>query len=313
VNKVNLDRTKLFVSKIAFGCGPLGSNEWGRYDDKDTVNAVAKAYDIGVNYFDTADVYGLGRSEELLGKALGKNRHDAVISTKFGVNWKDNNRGLRAETFYDSSPARVRKALEDSLRRLNIESIPLYFMHWPDPNTPVEQTLEVLSSFLAQGKIQHIGLSNFSYKQIKEVNEILDVTAIQVQHSLIDRDLDKEIVELCENNRINILSYGSLAQGLLSGKYDNYFEFGEDDCRLRLSHFHGDQFKKHLPLLNQIKDIATKYQVSSSQVALRWTLEEPRISSVITGIKNISQLEDNVASLDWKYDDIDYSFFKRSQ
>ena len=313
MNNIKLTGTELNVSKIGFGCGPLGSNEWGKYDQKDTLSAVSEAYDLGINYFDTADVYGLGRSEELLGKALGKNRHEAVISTKFGVNWKTSKEGLRAETFYDSSPERVAKALEDSLRRLKIESIPLYFMHWPDPNTPLEMTLEVLSSFLDQGKIQHIGLSNFSLEQIKEVNGILRIAAIQVQHSLIDRDLNIGLVDFCKNNNINIISYGSLAQGLLSGKYDEYFEFSEEDCRLRLPHFHGSLLKENFPLLRKLQNIADKYQVSSSQVALRWVLEEQSISSVITGIKNKSQLKDNIASLDWKLEEEDFNFFKRSQ
>jgi aryl-alcohol dehydrogenase-like predicted oxidoreductase len=313
VKHVVLKETNLTLSRVGFGCGPLGSKEWGNYDQKETMSAVSKAFELGINYFDTADVYGLGTSEELLSKALGNNRHEAVISTKFGVNWSSNNKELRAETFYDLSPGRVKEALEESLRRLRIDSVPLYFMHWPDPKTPLQETLEVLESLISQGKVQYIGLSNFSLKQIKEVNQNLKVSAIQVQHSLIDQDLSTELVDYCKVNNINLLSYGSLAQGLLSGKYDKHFEFNEDDCRNRLPHFHGETLEKHIPLIRKIKSIALKYKVSSSQVALRWALEEPMISSVISGIKTINQLEDNYGCLDWEIDESDYDFFKRTQ
>ena len=127
------------------------------------------------------------------------------------------------------------------------------------------------------------------------------------------KDLSTELVDYCKVNNINLLSYGSLAQGLLSGKYDKHFEFNEDDCRNRLPHFHGETLEKHIPLIRKIKSIALKYKVSSSQVALRWALEEPMISSVISGIKTINQLEDNYGCLDWEIDESDYDFFKRTQ
>ena len=311
MNKIALKGTNLEISKIGMGCGPLGSNEWGNYDQKDTLNAVSKAIDIGVNYFDTADVYGLGRSEELLSQVLGNKIKDVVVSTKVGVNWNISSSEKRAKTFYDSSSNRIKVGLEQSLKRLKLETIPLYFLHWPDPNTPINETIRALQDAVQEGKIQFIGLSNFSIKQIELIIKEIDITAIQHQYSLINRSIDEGLVEFCNLNKINIFSHGALAQGLLSGKYSQETQFDDNDNRLKLPHFKKENIKSYYPLLSSLKSLAKKYEVSESQISLRWVLENKNISTAICGIKSVNQLEDNTNCLNWEILEEDYKFFRK--
>ena len=300
-----LAQSDLCISKIAFGCGPLGGSDWGAFNEKETMLAVSKAYELGINFFDTADIYGLGKSEELLSKALGSKRKEVVISTKFGVSWEKKQR-KRALTFYDSSPKAITKALEGSLKRLKLDSIPLYFMHWPDPKTPIEESIETLIRFRDSGKIQHLGLSNFSNSQIIEINNAFSVSAVQSQYSLIDKSPEKSLFKICKSLDINLISYGSLGQGLLSAKYEKDLQYGDDDCRARLPHFHGNLYDNYVPLLKVLKQISKKYKVTPSQIALRWVFENPLVSSIISGIKNRQQVLENTNMLNLGLDEEDY-------
>jgi len=297
------------VSKVSFGAGPLGGVDWGEFDKNKVMSSVSKAFELGVNLFDTADVYGLGRSESLLSQALGEKRHDIIIATKFGVNWTVNPNGDRAKTFYDSSPERVVKALENSLGRLKIDTIPLYYIHWPDEKTPFHKTAEALRRCQEEGKIQHIGLSNFSLSQIEDISGILEISAVQAQYSLIDRNIENNFLQKCAKLKINVFTYGPLAQGLLSGKYNIGAHFNDDDCRAKLPHFKGSNFSKNTIVLSKIKELSGKYNVSMSQIALRWVLENPHVSSAICGIKSSTQIEDNVSSLEFNIDIDDNEFF----
>ena len=301
----SLNQSNLSISKIAFGCGPLGGSDWGKFNVKETMSAVSKAYELGINFFDTANVYGLGKSEELLSKSLGSKRREVIISTKFGVNLEKKSKE-RALTFYYSSPKAITKALEGSLKRLRLDSIPLYFMHWPDPKTPIEESIETLSKLRDSGKIQHLGLSNFSNSQIVEINNVLRVSAVQTQYSLIDKSPEKDLFEICKSLNINIISYGCLAQGLLSAKYEKDLQYGDDDCRARLPHFHGNLYDKYVPLLKALKQISKKYNVTPSQIALRWVFENPQVSSIISGIKNRQQVLENTNVLNWGLDEEDH-------
>ena len=167
-----LGQTGFRVSRIAFGCEQLGGYDWGKVNEKEAIAAVNRALDLGVNFFDTADVYGLGRSEENLAKALGSRRHEVIIATKAGVNWEIEPRGGRARTFLDSSPKRIVEAVECSLRRLKLDSIPLYQVHWPDQAVPVSDTMEALIKCQDQGKIQHIGYANITHTELSDAVEI---------------------------------------------------------------------------------------------------------------------------------------------
>jgi aryl-alcohol dehydrogenase-like predicted oxidoreductase len=295
-----LGNTDLQVSRLGFGCEPLGGTDWGVVDQKAVMLAVRKAVDEGVNFFDTADVYGLGCSEELLSQALGDKRTRVVIASKFGVNWKSCVNGGRAETFRDSSPARVRKALEASLRRMKLDCIPLYQIHWPDPGTEIAETIETLVRCKEAGKIRYFGVSNFSPEQILEARQVHAPASAQLPYNLLDRRAEQKLLSSCWDLNIGALAYGPLAQGLLSGKYGLYTRFGQDDRRSRLFHFLPENLTRNLQVVDRLKEIGNRYRKSAVQVALRWILDNPLVTCAITGMKTPSQLDENIAALGWR-------------
>lgn len=303
-----LGRSDLIVSKIGFGCEQLGGTDWGWVDEDAATAAVYKALDCGINFFDTADVYGLGHSEEILAKALGAHRKDIVIATKFGVNWHDNRGGERAKTFFDSSPKHVVEALEASLRRLQLDCIPLYQIHWPDPATPISETMETLLKCQRDGKIRYIGCSNFSADLLRQACRVGEVTSLQISYSLVDRHIEEDILPACEERGIGVLVYGPLAQGLLTGKYDLNVHFEENDRRNRLEIFRGELFIKNLQLVDKLKVIEGRYNQTLSQIAIRWILDHDSVCCAITGIKDIRQLEENVGALGWRLEPHDWKY-----
>ncbi len=209
---VKLKNTDLVVSRIGLGCEPLGGVDWGYVDERAAEATVYKALDLGINLFDTADVYGLGLSETRLSRALGPHRHQVTIITKFGVNWKRVPGLERAVTFRDSSPTHVVEALENSLRRLRLDCIPIYCIHWPDPKTPICDTIEVLQKCQQQGKIRYIGLSNFPLDLVRQVHSISPLGAVELQYNLLNRELEAEITACYAEIGVSVVAYGMLAQ-----------------------------------------------------------------------------------------------------
>jgi aryl-alcohol dehydrogenase-like predicted oxidoreductase len=295
---VKLQNTDFTISKLGFGCEPAGGTDWGKVDDRDSIAAIREAVEQGINFFDTADVYGLGRSERILSEALGSARHDVVIATKFGVGWREVPGG-RAKTFFDSSPERVVAALEASLGRLKLDCIPLYYIHWPDPHTPIRDTMEALNKCRRAGKIRAIGVSNFSPTQIRDALEAGPIACVQTSYNLIQRNAEATILPYCDDLGLGVIAYGPLAQGLLTGKYTADSLFGPDDRRSRLEHFQKETLAQNLAIVDRLKSISQKYQKSPAQVAIRWILDNPRITAAIVGIKNRKQLQENLAAVDW--------------
>jgi len=310
---VALPNIDLLISRIGFGAEPLGGADWGDIDEQLAIEAVAKALALGVNLFDTADVYGLGRSEELLSEALGVHRHDAVIVTKFGVNWQPVIGTQRARTFFDSSPKHVYEAVENSLRRLRIDSIPIYLIHWPDPMTPFSETLEALQHSQQAGKIRYFGVSNFSLEQLKEACRITAISVIELQYSLLDRAANDGVLSFCMQQQIGVLVYGTLGQGLLTGKFSQTTKFHENDRRSRLASFQGQQFLKNLQCAERVKYIAEKYAKQPAQVATRWALEHPAVSCAIVGAKTPAQVESNVGVSGWKLTKDDAAYLEQDK
>lgn len=296
---VRLSRIDLIISRVGFGCEPLGGADWGYVDESDAVAAVSRALDLGINFFDTADVYGLGRSEEILSRALGERRKDVVIATKFGVNWHKGPTTGRARTFFDCSPRRTIEALEGSLRRLQVDCIPLYLVHWPDPKTPIGETMQALMKCREEGKIRHIGVSNFPASQIREAHQAADLSAVELPYNLIDRRCEAEVLPLCRELGLAVIAHGPLAQGLLTGKYDLNSRFGQDDRRHRLPHFQGKALVEHLRIVDRLKEVGERHQRSPAQVAIRWLLDYTSVTCAITGAKSPPQIEDNVGAVGW--------------
>lgn len=300
-----LGATDLVVSRIGFGCEPLGGTDWGPVDEKVVFAAVEKALGLGINFFDTADVYGLGRSEEKLFQALGRKRHEVIIATKFGVSWRSDSDSSRARTYYDSSPRRVVEALEGSLRRLRLDRIPLYQINWPDQSTPIADTMEALRRCQEVGKIGYIGCCNFSPIWIREAHRVTPLASLQAEYSLLERTLEQETLACCEELGIGVLVWGPLAQGLLTGKFTPGVSFGADDRRSRLGKFQGEALERNLDLAERLRAIGQRYGRTPPQVALRWILDNPSITCAITGIKDPSQVEENVAAIGWSLSEQD--------
>ncbi|MCZ8293229.1 MAG: aldo/keto reductase [Hylemonella sp.] len=281
------------VSKICFGCEPLGGADWGEVDVIAIAGAVERALELGVNFFDTADVYGLGLSETRLSEILGPRRHDVVIATKGGMSWQHSTSGGRATIRRDSSPEYLRGAVEASLRRLRIDSIPIYFIHWPDPNTEIATTFECLSRLRDEGKIGQIGCSNFSATQVRAACDVAEVSYVQLPLNLLDGGLDPDMDELVREKSIGVVAYNVLANGLLTGKYDASSRFPVNDRRSRLPRFQGDAFKLALRQVADISLAAAAEGLTCAQYAITKVLERAGVVSVILGIKNRQQIEEN--------------------
>jgi aryl-alcohol dehydrogenase-like predicted oxidoreductase len=291
---LKLGQSDLEVSRIGFGCWAIGGHGYGWVDDQESIGAIHKACDLGINFFDTADVYGFGRSEEVLAKALGRRRHDVVIATKFGVCWDAN-----GKTYKNTRPETVIKALEGSLRRLKVDQIPLYQIHWHDGETPIADTMEALLKCRNEGKIRHIGCSNLSWSLIAEAREYGSIIAIQSLFNVIQRETESLLRDCSTLFQMGTVSYGALARGLFSGKYNEETAFSVNDTRSTDDNFQGSRLSHNLLFIQIMKEIGMYYDKSSAQVALRWILDSPFITSVMVGSKNAKQVTENVGALGW--------------
>ncbi len=300
---VKLHNTDLKISRLIFGCEPLGGTDWGKIDENLLEKAINQAVNLGVNCFDVADVYGLGRAEERISQILGPKRHDCVIISKFGVNWEKPIGKARAKTFFDCSPKRVVNALENSLTRLRLDCIPIYLIHWPDPKTPIQETLEALLQCQTEGKIQYFGVSNFPLTLLQEAHQNIQIPIIELQYNLVDRSSEQELLGYCQQQKINVLAYGALAQGLLTGKFNSDTRFEKDDRRHRLPNFHPDVLVKNLQIIDKLKILGQRHGKTPSQVAIRWILDNRSISATIVGAKSPQQITSNVGALDWRLSD----------
>ena len=279
------------------GCEPLGGADWGTVDIAEAEAVVRAAWDAGIRVFDTADVYGLGKSEQRLARALGSVRHDAVIVSKFGVRWRPVP-GARAATWKDASPSHLVLALESSLRRLQIDRIPVYLVHWPDARTALDDTLAELERQRLAGKIGVYGVSNHWGSELTKAMA-LGASIAELPLSLVDMRADIEMSR-CASSGLDVLAYGVYAQGLLCGNYDRASRFGDDDRRGRLSQFSEDTWDANETVLAQLALIAGKRGVSMASVALRWVLDHEAVSLAIVGMKTRAQLADALSALTWE-------------
>ncbi len=286
----------LLLSKICFGCEALGGTDWGNVNIDDIDKAINCSIDLGVNFFDTADIYGLGLSEERLSSILGSRRHDLCVGTKGGVSWnlKDGN---RAKTKLNSSPNYIRSAVEASLKRLKLDRIPIYYIHWPDPDVDIGSTFECLWNLQEEGKIGTLGCSNFNAKQIAEAAQIVRLSIVQLPLNVLSGPLSADINTVCHDNDIKVVAYNVLASGLLTGKYHSLSKFNQNDRRSRMPMFIGDEFKKALNRVADIKLVADKLDITVGQYAINWVLSQKHVASAITGIKNEKQILHNLKGL----------------
>ncbi len=303
--RVRLGMTDLEVSPIAFGTWQLGG-EWGQFDEDEGIAAIRQARELGVNLFDTAHGYGFGASERVLGNALRDDiehqRDEVVIATKGGLRMTDN--GL----VRDSSPAWLRSGLDDSLAALGVDYVDLFQVHWPDPKVPFAETAGALQELVDEGKIRHVGVSNFDAQQMAEFAETRPVETLQPPYDLFRRGIEDEILGYCSEHDVGVLIYGPLAHGLLTGGMDENTTFAPEDWRSGAPFFKGDDFRRNLEVVSELKRFAQeRFGVSVSRLAIAWTLANPAVQVAIVGARHPGHIEDSVAAaeLDLGKDDLE--------
>jgi aryl-alcohol dehydrogenase-like predicted oxidoreductase len=296
---INLGKSDLKISRLGFGCCPMGQHGWGHTHEKELIDAVNLAIDYGIKLFDTADIYGLGKSESILGKALGKRRHKVIIASKFGV------RIEKGKTFYDNSSEWIKKTLEESLIRLKTDYIDLYQLHYWDKKTPIFEILNTLRKLKDQGKIRFFGFTNFDLVGQGIEERVDGLSSFSFEYSLAMRKFEPEIFKNYEKLKIPFFSWGSLGQGLLSGKYDNKTKFLQSDRRRKKIYgkFYGKKLESNLRIIQYMLSVIDNYKDKTlSQMAIRWILDQIPNSIALVGIKRPDQLVDNLGALDWKLD-----------
>ena len=302
--------TDLKLSSLGFGCHQLSGFGWGKVSEGELVEAVYAAIDLGITLFDTAPIYGLGYSEKLLGKTLGHKRKDVILATKVGLVW-DKSKVFRK--WNDNSSANILREIDQSLKNLRTDYIDIYQIHWPDLKTPLSYTLETMQLLKKSGKIRAIGCCNFSLEQLKEAVKWAKITTVQIPYNLVDRKDELGIMPFCKENGINVLIYSPIARGLLSGKYNQTSKFGKDDHRGRSTdaYFAGDNYRDNLKMVRRIEKVAVNLNKLPTQVALRWVLENPQVTSAIFGVKNVKQLKENMGCLNFQLSDKDMIYLSK--
>lgn len=294
---ITLMNSDLTVSRICMGGCPMGQYGWGAVQEEELLSAVSEAVENGINFFDTADTYGLGTSEKTLAKALGSRKNDVVIADKFGV------RVENGHTFYDNSPKWIEKALAGSLQRLGRDYIDLYQIHYRDNVTPIESVVEALERLKEKGHIRYYGLSNIHEDDLGELKKYKGCfVSFQDEYSLACRKNEADIFKAQEQLNITPMTWGSLGQGILTGKYSKGSVFGNDDRRSRdiYVNFHGEKLEKNLQIVENMKPIAANHGKTPAAAAIRFILDYIPDSVVLCGAKNPGQIRANAEAADWK-------------
>lgn len=285
-----LQKTAIQISALGLGTNAVGGhNLYNNLNEDVGKDFVRAALDHGVTFIDTADAYGKGRSEELVGEVLKEyNRDQFVIATKGGSDWRN---GVK-----NNNPAYLRNALEESLQRLQLDYVDLYYIHWPDGNTPLKEAVAELSRLKKEGKIKAVGVSNVSLEQLKEANSSHEISAVQLAYNMLNREIEQDLLPYCVENNISVVAYGPLAFGILGGTYTEDFVLEEGDWRKSVPLFHEGNFEKNIQIVEQLKRIADKKGTDVSNLALAWLLEQPGVDAVIPGGKKPEQVLSNIAA-----------------
>ncbi|MGA2071264.1 MAG: aldo/keto reductase [Sedimentisphaerales bacterium] len=294
-----LGNTDLELTVVGLGTWAMGGSwqyGWGPQDEGEAIAAILKAIDLGINWIDTAAIYGCGRSEELLGIALKKTKIRPIIATKCSLLWNEKREKigcLKAES--------IRKECEDSLKRLGIETIDLYQMHWPDPEIDLEEGWGEMARLQKQGKVRHIGVCNYNTEQLDRVRKIAPVASLQPPYNMNNRGIEKELLGYCAKNNIGVVTYSPMQRGLLTGKFSKKYlaTLAPDDHRLKSGDFKEPQFTSTLALVEKLRPIAKRNKRTLAQLAIAWVLRRPEVTAAIVGARKPSQIEETAPAADW--------------
>jgi aryl-alcohol dehydrogenase-like predicted oxidoreductase len=290
MNKKKLGNSDMELSPIGFGSWAVGGGDWqfswGPQDDNDSIAAIHKALELGINWIDTAAVYGLGHSEEVVARALKTTSHKPYIFTKCGLVW-----GEKRETNNDLK--QIRREVEDSLHRLAVDTIDLYQVHWPKPEEEIEEAWGVMADLQKQGKVRWIGVSNFSVEQMERVKKIAPITSNQPPYSMLNRVVEAAILPFCQKNNIGVINYAPMHSGLLTGAMtkQRVANFTSDDFRRNAKNYQEPLLSRNLAVADFLGKIGKKHNVSPGVVAIAWTLHHPAITAAIVGGRNAKQVE----------------------
>jgi len=294
-----LGRTDLNITAIGFGAWALGGSgwkfSWGPQDDKESIAAIVRAFEKGINWIDTAPVYGLGHSEEVVGKAIKNLGEKPIIATKCGRVWDEN-----GNIFSRLTPKSLRAEIEASLKRLKTDVIDLYQIHWPEPDEYIEEAWDTLGQLKKEGKIRYAGVSNFNVEQLERIQAIHPVASLQPPYSMFRRGVEAELLEYCAENNIGVIVYSPIQKGLLTGEFsrERVRNLHEDDHRRRDPMFQEPLLTVNLELVEDLRQIAEKRGMTVAQLAIAWVLRRPEVTAAIVGARRPSQIEETVVAGD---------------
>ena len=295
-----LGNSDLHLTTVGFGAWAIGGGDWafgwGPQDDQQSVRAIHRALDLGVNWIDTAAIYGLGHSEEVVARAL-EGRSDVIVATKCGLRWRDNG------SVYGCLEAHsVREEVEASLRRLRVEVIDLYQVHWPNPDAQIEEGWAVMSELVKEGKIRHAGVSNFSVEQMRRAQAIHPIASLQPPYSMIDRAVEPEVLPFCAEHGVGVVAYSPLQCGLLTGAFDQQRlgRLAKGDWRRKNQCFKQPMFSRIMELVKRLRPVADASDQSLARLAIAWVLRRDEVTAAIVGARNPAQIEETAPAGDWE-------------